>query len=163
MAIKLFTFRLLQKYSTFSFKRYFSWIWNSVWTVVFFQYQCSKYVASLSSVLHCSDKKPAVLLCGNSVYLPVYSVVFGSLQPPGWQPTRLLCSWNFPGKSTGVGCHILFQGIYLIQGLNQCLLHLLHWQVDSLPLSLLGISCHNSLCLWMLLRFFRLLLFFSFL
>ena len=25
----------------------------------------------------------------------------------GLQPTRLLCPWNFPGKSTGVGCHCL--------------------------------------------------------
>ena len=25
------------------------------------------------------------------------------------QPTRLLCLWDFPGKSTGVGCHHLLQ------------------------------------------------------
>ena len=24
-----------------------------------------------------------------------------------WTPTRLLHSWDFPGKSTGVGCHFL--------------------------------------------------------
>ena len=34
--------------------------------------------------------------------------------------------WN-----TGVGCHFLLQGIFPTQGLNP---HLLHWQVDSLPL-----------------------------
>ena len=28
-----------------------------------------------------------------------------SSQPHGLQPTRLLCPWDFPGKSTGVGCH----------------------------------------------------------
>ena len=28
----------------------------------------------------------------------------------GLQPTRLLCPWDFPGKSTGVGCHCLLQG-----------------------------------------------------
>ena len=33
-----------------------------------------------------------------------------------------------------MGCHFLHQGIFLIQGWN-CLLCLLHWQVDSLPLS----------------------------
>ena len=27
----------------------------------------------------------------------------------GLQPTRLLPPWDFPGKSTGVGCHCLFQ------------------------------------------------------
>ena len=25
-------------------------------------------------------------------------------------PSRLLCSWDFPGKNTGAGCHFLFQG-----------------------------------------------------
>ena len=30
-------------------------------------------------------------------------------------------------------CHFLLQGIFLTQGSNQCLLHLLHWQVDFLP------------------------------
>ena len=36
-------------------------------------------------------------------------------------------------KNTGAGCHFLLQGIFLTQGSNPCLLHLLHWQVDSLP------------------------------
>ena len=27
----------------------------------------------------------------------------------GLQPTRLLCPWDFPGKSTAVGCHCLLQ------------------------------------------------------
>ena len=36
------------------------------------------------------------------------------------------CPWDSPGKNTGVGCHALLQGIFLIQGLNPRLLHLLH-------------------------------------
>ena len=32
------------------------------------------------------------------------------MQPHGWQPTRLLLLWDFPGKSTGVGCHCLLPG-----------------------------------------------------
>ena len=39
-----------------------------------------------------------------------------------------------PGKNTGVGCHFLFQGIFLTQGSNPHLLCLLHWQAVSLPL-----------------------------
>ena len=27
----------------------------------------------------------------------------------GWQPTRLRCPWDSPGKNTGVGCHFLLQ------------------------------------------------------
>ena len=30
-----------------------------------------------------------------------------SVRPHRWQPTRLLCPWDSPGKSTGVGCHCL--------------------------------------------------------
>ena len=45
-----------------------------------------------------------------------------SLQPHGLWPTRFLCPWDFPGKNTGVGCHFLFQRIFLTQGLNPCLL-----------------------------------------
>ena len=40
-----------------------------------------------------------------------------------------------PGKNTGVGCRALLQEILPTQGLNQCLLHLLHWQVGYLPLA----------------------------
>ena len=37
------------------------------------------------------------------------SVVSDSSRPHGLQPTRLLHPWDFPGKSTGVGCHCLLQ------------------------------------------------------
>ena len=32
------------------------------------------------------------------------------------------------GKNTGVDCHFLFQGIFLTQELNPCLLHLLYYK-----------------------------------
>ena len=50
----------------------------------------------------------------------------------------LLCPWDSPGENTEVDCHSLLQGIFLTQRLNLSLLHLLHWQVDSLSLSHLG-------------------------
>ena len=37
----------------------------------------------------------------------ICSVMSDSWQSHGLQPTRLLCPWDFPGKSTGVGCHCL--------------------------------------------------------
>ena len=72
-----------------------------------------------------------------------------ALRPPGLQPTRLLCPWGFSGKNTGMGCHALLQGIFQSQGSNPHLLCLLHWQVNSSPLSHLGTSqalheCHPS-------------------
>ena len=40
-----------------------------------------------------------------------------------FEPTRLSCLWNPPGKNTGVGCHSLLQGILLTQGRYPDLLH----------------------------------------
>ena len=37
------------------------------------------------------------------------SVVSDSSRPHGLQPTRLLHPWDFPGNSTGVGCHRLLR------------------------------------------------------
>ena len=37
--------------------------------------------------------------------------------------TRLLRPWDFLGKSTGVGCHFLLQGLFLTQGSNPGLPH----------------------------------------
>ena len=46
-----------------------------------------------------------------------------SLRPHGLQPTRLLCPWDFPGKSTGMSCHFLLQRIFPTQGSNPGLSH----------------------------------------
>ena len=35
--------------------------------------------------------------------------VSSSVWPHRWQPNRLLCPWDSPGKNTGVGCHFLLQ------------------------------------------------------
>ena len=39
---------------------------------------------------------------------------------------QLLPPWDSPGKSTGVGCHFLLQGIFLTQGSNSDLPHSRH-------------------------------------
>ena len=57
-----------------------------------------------------------------------------SVRPYGLQLARLLCPWDSPGKSTGVGCRALLQGIFSTQGSNPSLLCLLHWEAVSLPL-----------------------------
>ena len=58
----------------------------------------------------------------------VCSVISTLLWAHGLQPTGLLCQWSSPGKNTGVGCYSFLQGIFLTQGLNPCLLCLLHWR-----------------------------------
>ena len=52
--------------------------------------------------------KPCCKNCNPMAYSPSGSAVHG-----------------FPGKDTGVGCHCLYQGIFLTQGSNW---RLLHWQ-----------------------------------
>ena len=39
-----------------------------------------------------------------------------------------LSPWNSPDKSTGVGWYAFLQGIFPIQRLNMCILHLLHYR-----------------------------------
>ena len=51
------------------------------------------------------------------------SVMSDSLWPHRLQPIRLLCPWDFPGKSTGVGWHLLLQVIFPTQGFNPGLLN----------------------------------------
>ena len=61
-----------------------------------------------------------------------------------WTIARLLCPWASPGKNTGVVCHALLQGIFPTQGLNPCLLCLLHCQAGSLPLGAPDRICPQS-------------------
>ena len=55
------------------------------------------------------------------------STVSDSLQPHGLQPARLFCSWNSPGKNTGVGCCALLQGI-----LSRTLFNKSQWMVFAI-------------------------------
>ena len=48
-------------------------------------------------------------LFSSSSHAAAASVVFDSVRPHRWQPTRLLHPWDSPGKNTGVGCHFLLQ------------------------------------------------------
>ena len=63
-----------------------------------------------------------------------------SLWPHGLQPTRLLCSWNFPGKNAGVGCHFrLHATSWPRDGTRvSCVSASPALTVDSLPLHQLG-------------------------
>ena len=53
----------------------------------------------------------------------------------GLKSANLLSPRDSLRKNTGVGCHALLQRIFLTQELNLCLISLLHWQMDSLPLA----------------------------
>ena len=69
--------------------------------------------------------------------------------PYGLQPARLLRPWDSPGKNAGVDRHTLVQRIFLTQGPNPLLSHLLHWQEGSLTLAQLGSLQVTNLYVWM--------------
>ena len=103
-------------------------------TLFWFPLPCSRTFLIISDP---GDNTECVCVCV-CVCAHVCLVMSVSLWPHGLQSARLCSSWNFPGKNTGVGCHFFLQGIFLIQGLNPHLLHLLNWQADSLSLCHLG-------------------------
>ena len=62
------------------------------------------------------------------------------LAPHGLQPTRLLHPWDFPGKSTGVGCHCLLRHSHYFSSTHQPLVNTILLSA-SLSLSFLVSSC----------------------
>ena len=83
------------------------------------------YICKAQS-LCCLSETVTTLLIG---YELSHSVVSDSSWPHGSQATKLLCSWDSPGKNTGVGNRSLLLGIFSTWGLNSGLLHCR----DSLP------------------------------
>ena len=81
-----------------------------------------------SSVFHMDTLLNVAVTC----MLSCFSCV--QLFATPWTITHQIpLSIKLPGKNTGVGCHFLLQEIFPSQGSNP---HLLHWQADSLPLTL---------------------------
>ena len=78
-------------------------------------------VLGLPTTLH---EYLSCLVISNSLY--VWVLVTQScptLCNPWTVPARLLCTWDSPGKNTGVGCHALLQGVFPTQWSNPGLPH----------------------------------------
>ena len=74
------------------------------------------------------------------------SVMSDSMRPHGLQPARLPVSMGFPTQEYWSGLPFPSPvGIFLTQELNQHLLYLLHWQVDSLLLHHLGMPTSKEI------------------
>jgi len=69
------------------------------------------------------------------------SVVSDSVWPHRWQPTRLRCPWDSPGKNTGVGFHFLLQWMKVKS--ESEVSQLCPILCDSLDCSLPGSSVHG--------------------
>ena len=115
------------------------------------------WLSSFSSITHWRDCLFSImyscLLChrviDHSVWVYFWAFCPVPLILPGYPVHR-----GSPGKNTGVGGHFLLQGIFLTQGLNPCLLCLLHWQVGSLPLMPPGepIWRNSGIC-WVIIHY----------
>ena len=76
------------------------------------------------------------------------SVTSDPLWTYGLQPARLLCPWDYPGKNNGVGCHFLFQGIFLTQWANCISCKSPALQAKSLPLSRQASNIFTDCSIW---------------
>ena len=83
-----------------------------------------------------------------------------TLVTPWAEPTRLLCPSDFPGKSTGVGCHCLLRTVALakiklrqerqthVKNLHQFLLS----EIITFP-KVEGVQCNQVVPKWMILGY----------
>ena len=123
---------------------YFYWVYIYRWSCCVSYQALINAVKTLSKVIYLftfslalsksfSCFKSSVQSCS------VTSVVSSILWTHGLWPTRLLYPWDFPGRNSGVDCHVLLQGIFLSQGLNAFFLHcrqiLYGWVTRETPIS----------------------------
>ena len=78
------------------------------------------------------------------IYINIYGQSHPSLcDPMDYNPPGSFVHGIFQARILEwVAISFLLQRSFLIQGSNPCLLHFLHWQADSLPLSHLGSPGH---------------------
>ena len=114
-------FGIKSQLKLFTFQVYFWFIFHP------FTCDCTVFLTQLiEEAVFSSCIFASFVICVKSL------VVSDSLQP--LQSTGFLCLWDSPGENTGVGCQFLVQGIFLTQGSDTPLLHLLHCPAGSLPL-----------------------------
>ena len=76
------------------------------------------------------------------------------LRPRGLQPTRLLHPWDFPGKSTGVGCHRLLP-LKQQEETNEWYIFSPSVYKFKKEISLKILCCHNDNCFYLKLTILK--------
>ena len=109
---------------------------SKIWQIK--EWMKSKHLATLwTCIVSCSDVECAVgqlvKLCV-CMYAKSLQLCTTRRDPMDCSPPGSSVHGISPGKNSEVSYHALLQGIFQTQGSNLCLLHLLHWQVGSLPL-----------------------------
>ena len=90
-----------------------------------FSYQCTNLGIIQNHFITCLFIKAnySARMCAKLIQLCLTLCNPMDCSPPGSS-----VHGDSPDKNIGVGCHALFQGIFLTQGLNLCLLWLLHYR-----------------------------------
>ena len=115
--------------------------WPKYWSFSFSIRPSSKYSGLVSFRIDWFYLRPVQgTLSKGEVVRPLCCCLLamsGSFATMNCKPTRLLWPWDFPDKSTRVGCHFLLQGIFLTQESNPRLLLgrwiLYHWTTGEAP------------------------------
>ena len=78
-----------------------------------------------------------------------HPVISDSLRPHGLQPTTFLHPWDFPGKSTGVGCHRLLCEIPIRTNKREirCYLQIWKQQYEITPMTKIS-EPYTNIQLW---------------
>ena len=138
----LFLFHIL-KWGSIFIKVQMQWPWIQVFKNFFIGVWLLYNVVLVSTIDQCES----AARIGMCVFMLIHVQLFAT---PWTVAHQTHLSMRFRDNNTGVGCHFLLQGIFLTQGLNPCLLCLLHWQVYSSPLGPTGspICIHISPLFW---------------
>ena len=106
------------------------WSWSSLQSKLLFSFASMTWLSKCDLATcvggHCGCSIDPLCACVHVCLCAKSLHSCDSLWPYGRYATWLLCPWNSPGKNTRVGCHALLQGIFLIQGLDLCLMWFLH-------------------------------------
>ena len=105
------------------------------WHILFFLVWNYRFSYCLLSCTHFPNKHWTFSLCFLACAVYSHSVMSHFFATVVCQAPL---SMEFSRQEYGCSCHFQLQGIIPTQGSNPLLLHLLHWQVDSLPLHPLG-------------------------
>ena len=127
------------------FSRQEYWKWSEV----------AQLCPTLCDIVDCSPPSSSIhgILQARTLEWVAISFSRGSSWPRDWTQVSRIASrcFNFwatrEAQEYWSGCYFLLQEIFPTQGSNLCFLHLLHWQVDSLPLHHLRNPCiHAHMC-----------------
>ena len=106
----------------------------------------SQFFMKLAFYFYCLPQKSLFSCWQNRMYAAAAAKLLQScptlVWPHIWQPTRLPCPWDSPGKNTGVGCHFLLQCMKVKS--ESEVAQLCPTLCDPMDCSLPGSSIHGS-------------------